>query len=440
MGISTTNDKKLTSAPVPGSLFDGLKDYLRNIRLFSRNARLYLAGSFLMGVNFHIFQLLLNLYLKEYGFVESQIGDVLSARAIGMTVIAIPAALLLSRIRLKPVLMIAAILYATFSFFITSYQQLLLLTLFSLLSGMAFTFYRVAAAPFFMRNSTQQERTHLFSFWFAMMILAGMVGSAGSGNLVELLADYTGDLFSGYRYTLYVGIGISLLSLIPFALIRASKPSEDESKITLTWDLFRERWPFYFKISISNFLVGMGAGLVIPFLNLYFRDRFGQAPDSIGHFYFMVHLLMLASILSGPVLVSRLGLVRAVFVTQLLSIPFMFVMAYTHVLALAVGAFVLRAALMNLGVPLVTNFGMELSQENERGIVNALLMIAWTSSWAVSSKLGGVLIENYGYTITINITIILYVVASLVFYGFFRKAEKKTDKVPRWTIVRENMS
>ena len=115
-----------------------------------------------------------------------------------------------------------------------------------------------------------------------------MVGSAGSGNLVEWLADYTGDILSGYRFTLYSGIAISLFSLIPFALIRAAKPTVEESRVSFSFEMLKERWPFYFKISISNFLVGMGAGLVIPFLNLYFRDRFGQAPDSIGHFYFLM--------------------------------------------------------------------------------------------------------------------------------------------------------
>ena len=82
------------------SLKNLFEDYLKNIKLFSKNARLYLLGSFLIGVNFHVFNLLLNLYLKEYGYVEGDIGMVISARAVGMTMIALPAAMLLSRIRM----------------------------------------------------------------------------------------------------------------------------------------------------------------------------------------------------------------------------------------------------------------------------------------------------------------------------------------------------
>ena len=101
---TTTSTSPPTESPngLYGKLKGGVADYWHHIRLFSRNARLYLIGSFLMGVNFHVFQLLLNLYLKELGFDESQIGFVVSSRAIGMTIIAIPAAILMSALTRGP--------------------------------------------------------------------------------------------------------------------------------------------------------------------------------------------------------------------------------------------------------------------------------------------------------------------------------------------------
>ena len=55
--------------------------------------------------------LLLNLYLREKGYGESLIGSILSAGAIGMTVTSIPGAILLSKVRLKPVLIISTLLF-----------------------------------------------------------------------------------------------------------------------------------------------------------------------------------------------------------------------------------------------------------------------------------------------------------------------------------------
>lgn len=416
----------------------GLVDYSHHLGLFSRNARLYLLGSFLIGINFQVFMLLLNLLLKEAGYVEGDIGLVASSRAVGMSVIAIPAGILLSRVRLKPILMASCVLFAFFSYFIATTQQFVLLLGFSMLSGMAFSFYRVAAGPFYMRNSTPTERTYLFSFSFGANLLAGMIGAAGAGRLAAVIGERSGDLIWGYQCTLFIGIGVSLLALIPFLLIRSAPPSREENRITLTRDQFRRRGRFYGKVFITNFMIGLGAGLIIPFLNLYFRDRFNLAPDMIGIYYSIVHGSMLIGSLAGPVLVKRLGLVRTVVITQVLSIPFMAMLSYTFWLPLAVAAFVLRGGLMNLGVPLVTNLGMELAEKEEQGLVGALLMVGWTSSWMLSAAVGGLLIEHYGYTFTMNLTIAVYLFSTVMFFRMFRHAETRNGNGRGWQFARED--
>ncbi|MFH1687284.1 MAG: MFS transporter [bacterium] len=425
--------------PVNGyqKLKAGARDYLDHLRLFSRNARLYLVGSFLMGVNFQVGLVLLNLYFKEIGFMEGDIGYIASSRAIGMTLIAIPAGFLLSRVRLKPLLLISCVLFAVFSYFIVSLRTFQLLIGFAVLSGVAFSFYRVAAGPFYMRHSSPTERTHLFSFSFGTNMLAGIIGAAGAGRLATAIGEHTGGLIVGYQYTLYIGIVVSLLALIPFAMIKAAAPNKDEVGIKLSRESLRLRGGFYFKVFFCNFLIGMGAGLIIPFLNLYFRDRFDLPPDTIGLYYALVHLSMLIGSLSGPVLAKRFGLARTVVMTQLASLPFMAVLSYTYLLPLAVVAFVARGGLMNLGIPIVTNLSMELADENERGLVNALLMVGWTSSWMVSTAVGGRLIEAHGYTVTMNITIALYVISTLTFFLFFRKTESRASSGHGWEIDRK---
>ncbi|MBU0982560.1 MAG: MFS transporter [candidate division Zixibacteria bacterium] len=414
-----------------------LADYAASVRLFSRNARLYLLGSFLIGINFSVFQLLFNLYLKELGFVEGDIGVINSFRAVGMTAVAIPAAMLLSRMRLKPILLVSTVLFGVFSVVLTSVEHLEYLLGFAFLAGTAFSFYRVAGGPFYMRNSTRRERTHLFSFSFATHLFAGMAGSFGSGNLVTFLGDVTGDIVIGYRYTLWIGIGISLIALIPFALIKAAPPSAEENRISFSLDQLKRRGRFYVKITLANFLIGSGAGLIIPFLNLYYRDRFNLSPDMIGFYFILLSLGMLIGTLSGPFLTKRLGLVRTIVWTQLASMPFMLVLSYSYALALVVPAFVIRGALMNMGVPISTNFGMELSEKSEQGLVNALLMVSWTGSWMFSVALGGHCIESYGYTFTFNISIVLYILSSLVYWFFFRGVERRNVDGPGWHIPKD---
>ena len=92
---------------------------------------------------------------------------------------------------------------------------------------------------------------------------------------------------------------------------------------------------------------------------------------------------------------------------------------------------------MNLGVPLVTNLGMELAEKEEQGLTGALLMVGWTSSWMVSTAVGGSLIEHYGYTFTMNLTIAVYLLSTVVFYLMFRRAEIKNGNGRGWQFARE---
>jgi predicted MFS family arabinose efflux permease len=80
---------------------------------------------------------------------------------------------------------------------------------------------------------------------------------------------------------------------------------------------------------------------------------------------------------------------------------------------------------MNMGHPIGSNFSMEMVTKSEQALVNAILMLGWTSSWMISTAVGGALIEKYGYTLPMLITVALYVLSSVLYFIYFRKNEVK---------------
>ncbi|MCJ7578613.1 MAG: hypothetical protein MUO91_09195, partial [candidate division Zixibacteria bacterium] len=90
-------------------------DYWGHLKLFSRNARLFLVGIFFVGLNFSIFSLLLNLYFKEIGFTEDLIGEVLSLTGWGMTIVSVPAAFIIPKVQVKKILIISVVFAGIFS-------------------------------------------------------------------------------------------------------------------------------------------------------------------------------------------------------------------------------------------------------------------------------------------------------------------------------------
>jgi MFS family permease len=404
----------------------GIKTYIHHLKLFSKNARLFLLGAFFVGLAFAVYQLLFNLYLKELSFKEGDIGQVLSLYAWGAVIITLPIAYVMQKFQIRKVLIYSTLLASVFYFLQATILELKGLLLVSLILGMTVASYRIAAAPFFMKNSTEKERTYLFSMNFGMTMFAAIIGSLGGGYLVSLFNNIFNDQVWAYRSSLYLAVFFGLLGIIPFYLI---KPEENVNQKDegLVWDmnLLRKRGGLLLKLCFPFFIVGLGAGLIIPFLNLYFRERFFLPAKSIGIYYALLQFFMLGGILLGPVLSKKVGMIKSVVYTQLVSIPFMLCLAFTYFLPLAVMAFLLRGALMNMNQPITTNFSMEKVSEKERPLTNSLTALAWTLSWGISANLGGKLIQVYGYTLPLLIAAGLYIVSSILYYYFFSSKEDR---------------
>src|SRR5690606_1520339 len=104
--------------------------------------------------------------------------------------------------------------------------------------------------------------------------------------------------------------------------------------------------------SLANLIVGIGSGLVIPYLNLYFSNRFEASNSYIGLILSLGSGMTAVAMLMGPALVKKVGKVRALVIFQLLSTPFLFITGYTTSLFIASMGFLLRQALMNAGNPI----------------------------------------------------------------------------------------
>ena len=187
-------------------------------------------------------------------------------------------------------------------------------------------------------------------------------------------------------------------------------------------------WHLWVRISAPHMLVGAGAGLSIPFINLYFTERFAMPTAWLGPIMAASAATMTIGAVFAPRIVARVGLVKATILTELLSIPFFVVLAFSYSLPFAVGAFVLRGALMNLSHPLWRNLMMEITPREWRPAVNGVSMLSWSLGWALSTHWGGQLIDTSagwlgtdidGYALPMLITIGAYLSAILLEAIFF---------------------
>jgi MFS family permease len=403
------------SASGPGRRLAG---YFSRIGRLSGNARLFLLGTLLMGFGQGALWVHMNLYYRALGLGEEMIGRILSAGSFGTVVIALPAALWIDRVPAERVFALAAGGFGLILTLLLLVHDSHLLVLLSFASGMLFTIHWIAAAPFFMRNAEAENRIYLFGFANATETLAGLGAAVGVGTLARFLQSRTGSELLGLRWTLLGVAALSFLAVFPFARIRDRGASADRKKLRAY--VMTRNWRLLWKLAFPGLLIGLGAGLIIPFLNLYFRDRFGQDVRQIGGYFGVSQVLTMAGFLVGAPLARRIGSVRAIVLTEALSIPFFLILAVTQSLPLAVLAFWARGALMNMNAPISNNFAMEAVGPDEQTATNSIRMLSWNAAWMVSTQIGGWLIQRRGFALPMVITICLYAVSAGIFFKFFR--------------------
>lgn len=424
MATPTPTPTSAAPAPVPAA---GPLTYLLRPLSFSRNARLYLLGSLLMGLGHGAVWVHMNLYYRALGLGEASIGRILAAGSLGTVLVALPAAVWVDRLPAQRVFVVAAVGFSLALGAQLASGDPLVLAVAAAVTQALFTVHWVAAAPFFTRNATPGDRLELFSFAMALETLATVASAAGVGFLAQTLTHTTGSELSGIRLALIAAAGAALLAAIPFAGIRSAATGGARAVADY---VTASDWPLLARLILPGFLIGAGAGLIIPFLNLYFRDRFGQTPGSIGTFFAVSQLLTMVGFLAGPPLARRVGVVRAIVATELCSIPFFLLLAVAQDLRLAVFAFWMRAALMNMNHPVATSFAMSVVSEKDQAVTNSVRMFMWNVAWMVSTQVGGMLIERHGYAVPMVITMTLYAVAGGLFYAFFRRMHPAATRAP----------
>lgn len=400
-------------------------------RRFSHNARAYLAYYFLLSVHLGIYGVIFNLYILRLGFREDLLGLMLSIVFISTGLAALPAATLCDRLGRKNTLLIS-ILVTSFALFllytIASPEWLLAL---SALYGVGTALYTVAGSPFLMENSSPDERMHLFSINSALSQVAYIVGCMAGGLLPGALAGMGFDTASPaiYRYTLFLSLALIMLSAIPVLYMDENRIRPIQARrLSVLGSTLKSAGVQ--KLIVINGLVGIGAGMIVPFFNVYFHSVLSATTDQIGLIFSMGELVMIVGLMAIPLAVERFGKIRTIAFTELASIPFLVMLAFTANIYVAAFAYIMRMTLMNMANPAINSFNMELVPDEQRATVSSLTSMSWYLCQSMSAYISGIMMSMSNYALPFMVTCVAYICSASLYYVFFYGVEKRASKAP----------
>ncbi|MBU1048893.1 MFS transporter [Candidatus Bipolaricaulota bacterium] len=399
------------------------KQYLHRVLSFSPNARWYLLYSVLSGFAMGILQLLFNLYVLSLGFNAGTLGLLVALPPVVVTLSAIPMGMLGHRIGFRTALLVGVVLMAISMVGISLSSVFVGLAVFAALRGLSQTMLQVSSAPYMAENSGVAERTHLFSVQFSARLFANFFGLLLAGVLPGLFAramHIGAEAPGAYRGALIVAAVLYSLAMLPLWRTKPDPSSHAQTEPMRLREMFHPPG-LLLRLFLPQVVIGLGAGALVPFFNVFFKMKFGVPDSTLGVLFAVQSVFMGVATLIGPALAERWGKTRTVVGMQVVSVPFIGLIGYVPLLSISATGFLFRAALMNAANPLYTAFIMEKVSDKQRGAASAMMQMSWQGTRAISSLASGYLQESSGFALLFPITIVMYSLASLLIYTFFIK-------------------
>jgi MFS family permease len=421
----------------------------RAIRSFHRDARLFLVTTFVAGAALSLYWIDFNLYLASLGLSTATIGVVSTVASIAGAIVAFPASAASDRLGRRTIILagIAIALVATVGLLAT--QALPLIVVFAALWSIGQQSLQVVQAPFLTEHSEREHRNELFAVQFAIQnatnVAAAVLGAIGAAAIAALL-DLDGDPSGSYRVILGIMAVLLAASLAIVALMTddrprvvatprlvgigepAAFPPDPRRSPALLGIVVRDRRRFA-KLVFPGFLISIGAGQVIPFLNIFVQRKFGLDLTSLNAVFAFTSLGTVAAILAQPVLARRFGQITSVVIVQAASIPFLVVLGFSPIIWLVILAMAVRNSLMNAGNPIFSAFAMEQVTPAERASLAAAMSLLWQAGWVIGGSWYAALQASLGfeagYGVNFVTIITLYSIATALYWTWFRSADRR---------------
>lgn len=425
---------------------------------FHRDARIFLVTTLVAGAALSLYWIDFNLYLRSLGYSTATIGLVATIGSTAGALAAFPASGLSDRLGRRTVMAGGIVIALVALAGLLVVDALPLIAVFAAMWAVGQQSLAVVQAPFLTEHSDPEHRNELFALQAAIQTVTNIVAAALGGIVATSLAARLGLDTQGpatYRIILVIMAVLLVVALAAVGRLADDRPERARGAETLrrlgepaAFPSATVRTPRLFGVRIGDrrhfarlvapgFLIAIGAGQVIPFLNLFVQGKFGLDLASLNALFALTSLGTVAAMLAQPKLASRFGQISSVVIVQGASIPFLVVLGFSPILWTVVAAMVVRNSLMNAGNPIFSAFAMEQVEPGERATLAAAMNVLWQLGWVIGGAwyalLQATLGFELGYALNFVTVITLYSIASLLYWTWFREADRRALAARRAT-------
>jgi MFS family permease len=260
-------------------------------------------------------------------------------------------------------------------------------------------------------------------YFFAVQGFVNQVGvtiATFFGIFVPALLEesYGIGLARGYSYVFLVTMVASFVPII--YVFRVTEPSTKPEPLITHYD--RRMLKMLGLYSFQNAIIGFGAAFVIPWFPLIFGDGMHASDSQVAYMTTFSGAVLALGWFIIPKFAEARGSVNLITISQIASVVPMILIPYSAFsLVLVAMLFTVRNFLMIVPTPILSAYLMNVVSRKIRASFLSISQLAWQIGFAPGAAIAGVLWSNdYSKAEPFYICSALYVIASLVFWAYFR--------------------
>jgi len=426
------------------------RTYIANLRLLSRDVRLFLVATALIGFSWDgVRGVLLNLYLLRLDYGPESVGVINGIGAFAFALMSLPAGFLGVRLGSRRMILAGVALMAVGNGLLPLVELLPVAWRIAWLSAATVTaylglvLYYVNSLPFLMGATGSEERDYAFAAQIAVMPLAAFAGSLVAGVLPGMVAGVLGVSLqnpAAYRYPLVLAAVMlvpGILAMIPAGEVAsgesASARAESTEDGTPAGTASR---PPYALIVMMVVVVGLrfaGRGPLMTFFNVYLDDALGVPTVMIGALIALGQFVSVPAALLAPLGAARWGNGRMVSWGTMGVALTMLPLALIPQWWAAGAGFVGAVAMFSVSTGPIRVYSQNLVTRRWWGAMSGAVMMGSGLGLAITTLIGGYAAAVLGYRALFFVGAGLVAAGAVAFWAYFRVPRGELARRPSGT-------
>jgi MFS family permease len=296
----------------------------------------------------------------------------------------------------------------------------------ALLEGIAEGAFSASSSALMAEKAGNQRRTSVFSLSAFMNNIA-----FGIGSFIILTVAFFETLgFTAVESHQILYVTLAILSLSStLIMLKVTESKTLKTRQTSLKELLPQKSKnTIIKYVLTSAIIAFGAGMIVPLMTRWLNKQYGVSDAISGPILGAANIIIGVATLAAPPLAKKIGLVKAIVVTQGFSTLFMFLTPLQPGYLSASFVYTIRAFLMNMASPLQQSMIMGLVAEDERGAASGVSAAFWRLPNALSTSIGAFLIGVGSLAAPFFFAGLFYIVSIGLFWLYF-----KNTKLPEET-------